>query len=88
MSVFHYKGHRLSVEHTAARYRFYPDYAAAPEVFGEFVADTTSWDHEITVPAGAEEKGLVSMDSHCVAALVGKLREACGELPAEVRWIA
>jgi hypothetical protein len=87
MSVFHYKGHLLSVEDSVARYRFYPDFIAASEVFGEFVVDTTSWDHSITVPAGAEEKGLVSMDSHCVASLVGKLRDAGKEL-AEVRWIA
>jgi len=88
MTVFHFKGERLDAQGTKARYRFYPDHVMAPEVTGEFVVDTVSWHHEITVPAGAEEKGLVSMDSQCVAALVRKLQKAAGELPGEVYFIA
>ncbi len=89
MTIWHFKGEKISEEGREARYRFYPDHVMAPDVTGELTVNVDTWEYEIVRPARAEEMGLVSTDGYCVSALVHKLEKAGPEeLPAEVYFIA
>jgi hypothetical protein len=89
MSVWHHKGELLTVGSDFATYRFFPDHVMAPAVSGVFRLSLSTFDVEVVEPAKAESKA--SIDEHCVAALVHKIRRALkdtGEVPNVAYFIA
>lgn len=88
MTIWHFKGVRLSQICTNARYRYFPDHVTDGSVSGVFEVDTETWTFEILLAAEAEANGLVSTDEHCVRALIHKLKAVVGELPDEVFFTA
>jgi hypothetical protein len=91
MTVWHYKAELIRVDGDAIEYRYYPDHVMAPQVSGVFRVRPADWSWANTVPARAEERGLVSMDSRCIEALVHKLQRSYttdGIVPEKLFFIA
>ena len=92
MSIFHFKAELLQqLPDGVYIYRFFPDCVMAKDVSGTFSVSTVTWQSQIILAAGAEEKGLVSTDSRCVLALVAKIKkefESSGSISKEVLRIS
>lgn len=76
MSIFHYKAELIQqLPEDVYVYRFFPDSVMAKDVNGTFSINSITWQSQIIIAAGAEEKGLVSTDSRCVLALTAKIKK-------------
>jgi hypothetical protein len=79
VTILHYRAELVRVDGDVLEYRYFPDHVMAPDVSGVFRVNPSDWSWTNSAPARAEERGLVSMDAHCIQALIFKLRKVFTE---------
>lgn len=84
MGIFHFRGELVERDAESARYRFQTSYLDAPGRIGVLRVNlaTWAWAIEQSADSGCYADG-TSIDAHCAAALIHKVRKASdeGELP-------